>query len=266
MKAGPRRDRGSCRVVEDPAHALGSALGGVDLARVLPEADEVAPKGTKILEPLVHVGDLVVDQFRDMPARRLALVPDVENLAQLAKGQPDGLARPDELEAVDHTRVVVAVSGGCPLRLGEEALLLIEAYGRRGQTHATSDFTDLHKSRLALDLQLYLKVYVHDMVRKVALQYFEGCPNWRTTADHLARLAGEGLDVTVDHEIIDSHETAVARDFHGSPTVLVDGVDPFADENTPIGLACRIYRTPQGIAGSPTLSQLRQALTADRGE
>lgn len=98
------------------------------------------------------------------------------------------------------------------------------------------------------------------MTRKVSLQYLEGCPNWQTTADHLARLADEGLDVLIDHEIIDSHEIAVARGFHGSPTVLVDGVDPFADENTPIGLACRVYRTPHGIAGSPTLSQLRQAL------
>lgn len=98
------------------------------------------------------------------------------------------------------------------------------------------------------------------MPRSVALQYFEGCPNWRTTAEHLARLADEGLDVTVDHEIIDSHEEAVARGFHGSPTVLVDGVDPFADEKPPIGLVCRVYRTPHGTAGSPTLSQLRRAL------
>ena len=98
------------------------------------------------------------------------------------------------------------------------------------------------------------------MGRRVSLQYFDGCPNWRTTAENLARLADEGLDFTIDHEIIDSHETAVARGFHGSPTVLVDGVDPFAEENTPVGLACRVYRTPNGNAGSPTLSQLRQAL------
>lgn len=105
-------------------------------------------------------------------------------------------------------------------------------------------------------------MYVHDVTREVSLQYFDGCPNWRTTADHLARLADEGLDITIAHETIDSHETAIARGFHGSPTVLVDGVDPFADENMPVGLACRVYRTPQGIGGSPTLSQLRQAITS----
>lgn len=98
------------------------------------------------------------------------------------------------------------------------------------------------------------------MTREVALQYFAGCPNWQTTAGHLARLADEGLDVSIDHEIIDSHETAVARGFRGSPTVLVDGVDPFENESTPVGLACRVYRTPNGIEGSPTLTQLRQAL------
>lgn len=94
----------------------------------------------------------------------------------------------------------------------------------------------------------------------IRLQYFDDCPNWTTTAHHIDLLIEEGLEATVDLELIDTHETAVARGFPGSPTVLLDGIDPFADENTPIGLACRIYRTEQGLAGSPSLSQLRLAV------
>lgn len=95
---------------------------------------------------------------------------------------------------------------------------------------------------------------------EITLQYFPGCPNWKTTADHLDRLIEEGLGATVRLESIDSHETALARGFRGSPTVLVDGRDLFPDNASPVGLACRVYRTADGFAGSPSISQLRQVL------
>lgn len=97
---------------------------------------------------------------------------------------------------------------------------------------------------------------------QITLQYFEGCPNWETAAAHLSTLIDEGLDATIGYELINTDEAAVARSFHGSPTVLVDGVDPFADVDAPIGLACRVYRTEDGYAGSPSLPQFRQAIAA----
>lgn len=100
---------------------------------------------------------------------------------------------------------------------------------------------------------------------EITLQYFDGCPNWKITAEHLSQLVDEGLITTVDYELVDTDETAVARGFHGSPTVLIDGVDPFVDEAAPVGLACRVYRTASGLIGSPTLPQLRQAINAARG-
>jgi hypothetical protein len=48
--------------------------------------------------------------------------------------------------------------------------------------------------------------------------------------------------------------------FRGSPTVLVDGRDPVLDRDAPVGLSCRVYRTVDGLAGSPTLEQLVAAL------
>ena len=95
---------------------------------------------------------------------------------------------------------------------------------------------------------------------RIILQYFDGCPNWNTTDTHLSTLTDQGLDATIGYELIDTHEAAVARGFRGSPTMLIDGVDPFADVNAPVGLTCRIYQTEDGYAGSPSLSQLRHAI------
>jgi hypothetical protein len=44
----------------------------------------------------------------------------------------------------------------------------------------------------------------------------------------------------------------------------VDGVDVFAEPDAGVGLSCRVYRTPDGLAGAPTMEQLRAAL-ADVG-
>jgi hypothetical protein len=99
----------------------------------------------------------------------------------------------------------------------------------------------------------------------ITLQYFDGCPNWKTADRHLATLVAEGLEATIEHELIDSYERAVEKGFRGSPTVLIDGVDPFADRDAPVGLACRVYRSEAGTTGSPTLQQLREAIIRARG-
>jgi hypothetical protein len=95
----------------------------------------------------------------------------------------------------------------------------------------------------------------------VTLQYFDGCPSWRTTDQHLRTLADE-FDLRLSYREVTSPDEAAELGFRGSPTVLVGGRDPFGAEGEPVGFACRIYRTPEGPAGSPTLDQLRAALAA----
>jgi hypothetical protein len=92
----------------------------------------------------------------------------------------------------------------------------------------------------------------------VTLMYFEGCPNWQVADERLQdALARAGRqDVRVERRLIGTPEEAAAAGFRGSPTVLIDGRDPFADPDTPVGLACRVYRTEAGLAGSPTVHQL----------
>ena len=93
----------------------------------------------------------------------------------------------------------------------------------------------------------------------VTVLYFEGCPHWRTADERLRALADDcGFDV--DRRIVDTPEAAARMGFHGSPTILVDGLDPFASGDEPVGLSCRVYDTPDGPAGAPTVSQLRDVL------
>ena len=47
-----------------------------------------------------------------------------------------------------------------------------------------------------------------------------------------------------------------------SGQILVDGEDPFAAGDEPFALACRMYQTPDGPAGSPTAEQLEAILDA----
>lgn len=97
---------------------------------------------------------------------------------------------------------------------------------------------------------------------RVTLQYFNGCPNWKETDAYLETLRSEGFDLILDRQLIETPEAAEQYGFRGSPTVLIGGLDPFADPDAPVGLSCRVYATDDGYAGSPSLEQLRAAIEA----
>ena len=94
----------------------------------------------------------------------------------------------------------------------------------------------------------------------VTLLYFEDCPHWQVADGHLRALTAEHPSIVFERRIVDTVEAAEATRFRGSPSIIVDGVDPFADPSDPVGLSCRMYSTPSGPAGSPTLDQLRTVL------
>jgi hypothetical protein len=99
---------------------------------------------------------------------------------------------------------------------------------------------------------------------RITLRYFADCPNWRLAEERLrTTLTSIGAeDAVLTLEPVETHEEAVRLGFRGSPTILVDGQDPFADQDAPFGLACRVYATEEGLQGAPTIDQLRAALAA----
>ena len=94
---------------------------------------------------------------------------------------------------------------------------------------------------------------------RLQLLYFPECPHWRLAEERLSEVA-ERLGLSIEHQLVTTEEEADRVSFCGSPTILIDGVDPFAESDQAIGLSCRIYRTPDGYAGLPTSEQIAAAL------
>ncbi|QDO88133.1 thioredoxin family protein [Ornithinimicrobium ciconiae] len=94
----------------------------------------------------------------------------------------------------------------------------------------------------------------------ITLLYFDDCPNWALIDQRLAAIAADHADVVVKRRRVETPEEAERLGFLGSPSILVDGVDAFAEPNAGVGLSCRVYRTRDGLAGAPTLEQLRVVL------
>lgn len=98
----------------------------------------------------------------------------------------------------------------------------------------------------------------------VTLLYFDGCPNWHQAEDRIRHaLAAVGLpSETLTLRRVETPDEAERLAFRGSPTILVNGTDPFADPTAPVGLACRVYRTTDGTSGAPAVDDLKAAFTA----
>lgn len=72
---------------------------------------------------------------------------------------------------------------------------------------------------------------------KVEWWYFEGCPHWRTADDRLAKLRSE-LGFQLSRRVVSTLEAAELLGFRGSPTIRVNGLDPFATRTRPAGRLC----------------------------
>jgi hypothetical protein len=96
----------------------------------------------------------------------------------------------------------------------------------------------------------------------VQLLVVADCPNEGPAGALLRRaLDGVGLSaVKFSTRVIGSQQEAEQVGFLGSPTVLVDGRDPFAEPGRAAALACRLYPGESGPSGLPAPGPLRQAL------
>jgi len=103
---------------------------------------------------------------------------------------------------------------------------------------------------------------------KTELFYFDDCPSFAQAADNLKEaLRLEGLPAELEMVKVTSDEDAKQKRFIGSPTIRIDGVDlegPEA-ESKGYGYGCRVYSSDGGLAGWPTVEQIRSALRARIG-
>ena len=94
-------------------------------------------------------------------------------------------------------------------------------------------------------------------IESVSLLYFEGCPSWKAALKNLHQVLGDlNLQVEVDLIRIDTPEQAQQEKFLGSPSIRVNGVDLWPEERETCSLSCRVYQTPEGFLGVPTVDML----------
>ena len=95
----------------------------------------------------------------------------------------------------------------------------------------------------------------------IELLVIPDCPHAAMAAELITTAVADArVEATITRTIIDSQDEAQQRGFTGSPTILLNGVDPFARPDAPVALSCRLYSTPEGLRGVPALRDLREAL------
>jgi hypothetical protein len=87
------------------------------------------------------------------------------------------------------------------------------------------------------------------------------CPNAPVLERRLAEVLAGRRGVTVQRRVIADVSEAASWGMRGSPTLLVDGTDPFAAPGGRPAMACRLYRDEEGrLDGAPTVEALRRVL------
>lgn len=95
------------------------------------------------------------------------------------------------------------------------------------------------------------------------------CPNDSVLVERLGQVLADYPDTRVTRQVVRDEAEAVRLGMRGSPTLLVNGIDPFAAPGSPASLSCRFYRDESGPSqGAPSVAALRrvvqQAAAADR--
>ncbi len=101
---------------------------------------------------------------------------------------------------------------------------------------------------------------------EIEVLYFEGCPSWQAGLENLrAALRLEGLSWPVRLIEIQDHAEAQQRRFLGSPSFQLDGNDLWPQSRQEYAMSCRMYQTPEGLRGWPTVAMFRERLRSLAG-
>jgi hypothetical protein len=98
---------------------------------------------------------------------------------------------------------------------------------------------------------------------RVELLYFDGCQHWPTALEHLEEALGKvGRTQAVQLRAVTNEAEAQQHEMAGSPTILIDGRDPFPSEGPTWG--CRLYPVEGSSQGAPTVASLVEVLSGRR--
>ena len=95
----------------------------------------------------------------------------------------------------------------------------------------------------------------------IDIVHMPDCPNLAVARDRLNKaLDGTALTAAVREVEVTTVAHAARAGLRGSPTILIDGHDPFGGDGLATSLSCRLYRNDDGFDGAPTVAQLIDAL------
>src|SRR6266496_690683 len=75
------------------------------------------------------------------------------------------------------------------------------------------------------------------------------CPNEPVLVERLAEVLADHPGARLARHVVQDEADAARLGMRGSPTLLVNGVDPFGAPDAPASVSCRIYRDETGQAG-----------------
>lgn len=100
---------------------------------------------------------------------------------------------------------------------------------------------------------------------QIDIAHVPECPNLGLASSRVHQaLEQTRLEAAVREVEVTSEEAAEALGTPGSPTILIDGRDPFQSGAAP-SLSCRLYSTAAGMQGAPSVADLVEALCAEGG-
>ena len=98
---------------------------------------------------------------------------------------------------------------------------------------------------------------------QIDLLYFDGCPSWQGGLENLkAALSAEGIDAEIRLVQVEGNAEAVRLRFLGSPSFHIEGRELWPEQREQYALSCRVYFTPQGMKGAPSVEMLKEKLRA----
>ena len=94
--------------------------------------------------------------------------------------------------------------------------------------------------------------------------HIPGCPGVALLLDRLTEVVPDRVAAGVEVVVVREQPDAERLGMCGSPTLLVDGADPFADGARLPSLSCRLFVGADGtVSNAPSLGALRAALLPD---
>lgn len=182
-----------------------------------------------------------------MDAGRPSCGRDGDHLADLPEAEAGGLGVLEVAQPMERVRSAGAVPVRLSLRRGERRDHPVVPNGPRRE--APRQFADFHVPPPCPSSALEGVPSVLGIAVNVSVLHVKDSPNLERLVEEMHELLRDRTDVTLSVVPVHSDEEAAGLGFHGSPTVLTDGVDPFPAAAEPVGLSCRQYPCCRDSAG-----------------